>query len=309
MSGSADAGALVTYTVSSTDNCDPNPGVTSVPPSGSLFPIGTTVVHSTATDASGNQASCAFSVTVVGARGVKQDVLAELIALRASILCTVGIGGGNPSGNAKGTEETNEKVCQKLDEAIRHLRVALDPELWVDEKHVQSRHGEPVFDEEHATAGLLCQLVHLPSSGLPDALLQGFIARLNRADRLLASAAIQDASAAGVPTQRIVQAQKFLAEGDADAAVDSCGDAITDYRQAWRHAVRPQVSLPIGLPNGHTQLELLAEPGARVTVQASTNLVDWVTLGTATANGDGVLQFEGTEAASHALRYYRALSP
>jgi hypothetical protein len=174
---------------------------------------------------------------------------------------------------------------------------------------VQSRHGELVFDEEHAAAVLLCHLVHLPTSGLPDALLQGFIARLNRADRLLASVAIQDASAAGAPPQRIDQAQKFLAEGDADAAVDSCGDTIADYRQAWRHAIRPQVSVPIGLPNGHTQLQLLAEPGARVTVQASTNLADWVTIGTATASADGVLQFEDTEAASHALRYYRVLSP
>ncbi|MFY9609294.1 MAG: DUF4394 domain-containing protein [Blastocatellia bacterium] len=45
------------------DNC---PGVTAacVPASGSIFPVGTTTVTCTATDASGNTATCSFSVTV-----------------------------------------------------------------------------------------------------------------------------------------------------------------------------------------------------------------------------------------------------
>jgi VCBS repeat protein/HYR domain-containing protein/FG-GAP repeat protein len=45
------------------DNC---PGATSVcnPPSGSAFPVGTTTVNCTASDASGNTASCSFVVTV-----------------------------------------------------------------------------------------------------------------------------------------------------------------------------------------------------------------------------------------------------
>jgi hypothetical protein len=44
------------------DNC---PGSTFVcsPPSGSLFPIGTTIVNCTATDTSGNIATCSFSIT------------------------------------------------------------------------------------------------------------------------------------------------------------------------------------------------------------------------------------------------------
>ena len=48
------------------DNC---PGVTAacVPPSGSTFPVGTTTVTCTATDASGNTASCSFSVTLFAA--------------------------------------------------------------------------------------------------------------------------------------------------------------------------------------------------------------------------------------------------
>jgi hypothetical protein len=151
-------------------------------------------------------------------------------------------------------------------------------------------------------------LLPLSSDNIPDGVLQGFIARMERADRLLASVALEEAIAAGVPSQRIEQAQRFLAKGDSDAAADPCSNAIIDYRQAWRHAMRPQLSAPIHLPNGHTQLELLVEPGAPATIQASTNLVDWVTIGTVSPQSDGVLHFEDTEAGTYAVRYYRALS-
>ena len=56
-------GATVNFTPTATDNC-PGVTVTSVPASGSLFPIGTTTVTSTATDAAGNTATCSFTVTV-----------------------------------------------------------------------------------------------------------------------------------------------------------------------------------------------------------------------------------------------------
>jgi hypothetical protein len=56
--------AVATYTVTASDNCDANPAVSCSPPSGSTFPVGTTPVTCTATDASGNAASCSFTVTV-----------------------------------------------------------------------------------------------------------------------------------------------------------------------------------------------------------------------------------------------------
>ncbi|MFD2725450.1 HYR domain-containing protein [Hyunsoonleella rubra] len=56
-------GAVVVFMASATDNCA---GVvtSSVPTSGSIFPIGTTTVTVTATDASGNTDVCTFDVTV-----------------------------------------------------------------------------------------------------------------------------------------------------------------------------------------------------------------------------------------------------
>jgi len=64
----ADAGgctARVTWTLpTASDNCDPNPVVTCNPPSGSVFPQGTTVVTCTARDACDNVSQCTFNVTV-----------------------------------------------------------------------------------------------------------------------------------------------------------------------------------------------------------------------------------------------------
>jgi hypothetical protein len=50
--------------VTATDDRDPNPVVVVLPPSGSLFPLGTTVVNCKATDSEGNETFGAFTVTV-----------------------------------------------------------------------------------------------------------------------------------------------------------------------------------------------------------------------------------------------------
>jgi len=58
------SGAIHTYTATATDNADPSPTVSCTPPSGSMFPIGTTTINCTATDASGNSTSGSFTKTV-----------------------------------------------------------------------------------------------------------------------------------------------------------------------------------------------------------------------------------------------------
>ncbi len=57
------AGAVVFYNSSATGGCAPTT-VNCNPPSGSTFPIGTTVVTCTASDGCGNHTNCSFSVTV-----------------------------------------------------------------------------------------------------------------------------------------------------------------------------------------------------------------------------------------------------
>jgi hypothetical protein len=59
-----DGEEVVYFTVTATDDLDPAPAVACVPPSGSTFPHGTTLVTCTATDCSGNQSTCQFTVTL-----------------------------------------------------------------------------------------------------------------------------------------------------------------------------------------------------------------------------------------------------
>ena len=55
--------ANVTFNAVATDNCG-TPTITYVPNSGSSFPVGTTMVTATATDAGGRTSSCTFTVTI-----------------------------------------------------------------------------------------------------------------------------------------------------------------------------------------------------------------------------------------------------
>ncbi len=56
--------AVVSFSVSASDNCDSEVSVVCSPASGSIFPLGTTTINCTATDDAGNQANCSFTVTV-----------------------------------------------------------------------------------------------------------------------------------------------------------------------------------------------------------------------------------------------------
>lgn len=60
-------GAIVTYAASATDDTDPSPVLSCTPASGTLFPLGQTVVTCTATDATGHDVSGSFTVTVTQA--------------------------------------------------------------------------------------------------------------------------------------------------------------------------------------------------------------------------------------------------
>src|SRR5262249_29161912 len=59
------SGASVSFSVTASDNVDPNPSVSCTPTSGATFPLGSTTVHCTATDASHNTSSGSFTLTVV----------------------------------------------------------------------------------------------------------------------------------------------------------------------------------------------------------------------------------------------------
>jgi hypothetical protein len=62
---SSSSGTTVNFSVTATDDTDPNPSVSCIPSSGSFFPVGSTAVSCTAVDASGNTSQAGFIVTVV----------------------------------------------------------------------------------------------------------------------------------------------------------------------------------------------------------------------------------------------------
>lgn len=78
-------GNVVYYTPLVSDVCDPYPVWSCVPPSGSLFPPGTsTTVVVTATDASGNSAQASFKVVILSLRQVAEELQRIVAGLGSS---------------------------------------------------------------------------------------------------------------------------------------------------------------------------------------------------------------------------------
>jgi len=84
-------GAVVTFTASADDAVDGDVPVTCVPASGSTFPIGTTTVNATATDAHHNVAHASFTVTVQDTTaptisGVPADITKEATSAAGAVV-------------------------------------------------------------------------------------------------------------------------------------------------------------------------------------------------------------------------------
>lgn len=282
----ATTGAPVEFTINATDDSGTVPNVVCVPTSGAVFPIGQSAVTCTATDGDGLTASCSFTVTVQGAQAARRSVLEDLKALRATI--------------------SDRETRWRLDAAIAHLTSSLSSEFWLSETHLQRKHGDRVFQLGLSTVRNLCQLTRDRKSGVSDAVVEGFVDRLVRADRLLAIVAIEDAVATGVREQKIEQAQKWVARGDADAAHELCRGGLQEYRQAWKRVARPSV-VPVRHRDGRVRLEIAAEPSDRLVIQASSNLRDWATLGRCIIGSDGLANHDDREARGQGARFYRVV--
>jgi hypothetical protein len=129
----------------------------------------------------------------------------------------------------------SDKDRHMLDEAIKHLTKSLNPDLWVDDTHLQAKHGEKVFNEEKDAVVKLLELMKDKKSTIPDATLQVFIDQLVGADKALALVAIE--AAAGGDAKKIAKANEELGKGDARALDGKFADAIEHYRNAWKRAI------------------------------------------------------------------------
>ena len=79
--------------------------------------------------------------------------------------------------------------------------------------------------------------------------------------------------------------------------------------------VRPASAAPANpvsvklLGNGHAQLNMVGIPGRTYLVQVPSDLLTWSTLTTMSAGPNGEFQYEDTDAANHAQRFYRLALP
>jgi dipeptidyl aminopeptidase/acylaminoacyl peptidase len=80
VNATSQAGAVVTYAASATDDSDPSPVVSCAPAGGSVFAIGETTVICTATDRSGNSSSASFTVKVKGAKEQLGDLIQKVVS-------------------------------------------------------------------------------------------------------------------------------------------------------------------------------------------------------------------------------------
>ncbi len=214
------AGAVVKYKARVYDFC-PYVNVTYTPPSGSLFPLGDTLVTVQATDGcSSNSQSCSFTVTVLAPQGVKSNVLEVLDELYS---------------------KANSGDKKKLAAAIADIIASLNPALWVDATHVDPQNGGQVFSNEQDAVAQLQKLSnshsdwghnHDDKGGNNDGASEQ-IDRLVKCDRLLASVSVADAISGGGDPAKIAQAKKEIMQGDASAAKGKPADAIQHYWNAW----------------------------------------------------------------------------
>ena len=307
-------GAVAAYSVTATDFCS---GISLLvnPPSGSLFPIGVSPVVAQAIDGAGNTSQCVFDVTVLGARGVKSNVLAQLIALR--------------------TTAAGKRVdCRELSEAIEDLLDALGldapdaprwavevhrPEccprhhhhprgpLWLDETHLDRRRGAEVFGYEKDAVQELNELIKDRRSGISQATALDLIARLVRCDRLLAVVSIEDLLKAGGNTNLVSQSLKEVVAGDRDAALGNPAQAVDHYCQAWIHT--PPGPRIISTACGKIKVQFPGSTTRRTYgLQASTNLVDWVTVRSGLTDAEGNDSYTDPDAVKYPARFYRLIT-
>jgi hypothetical protein len=133
---------------------------------------------------------------------------------------------------------TNQDDKGKLGEAITRLTNSLTASLWLDDNRLKSKDSSSVFDEEKETVKKLMELIKSKKGVISDSVLQAFINRLTRDDRLLAFIAIQDAITANGNANDIAKANDELSKGDINVAEDKFDNAIERYLNAWKAALK-----------------------------------------------------------------------
>jgi hypothetical protein len=182
---------------------------------------GTKTFTLSATDNAGNTASVTHSYIVLSAAFtpwmLKNDTMAELEDLKTG----------------------DKKTDKKIDKAIKHIEKSLEAELWVDDTHLDPKHGHKVFDEEKKAVKDLMKLCKKETSCPYDDVISNIVL----ADKLLAATAIYDAENAPVVNpanqdkvdKEIAKAEEEFAKAE-ELSDEQPDKAIDYYKKAWKHA-------------------------------------------------------------------------
>jgi hypothetical protein len=200
-----------------------------------------------------------------------------------------------------------DKTVKKLDEAIYKLKKSLDPALWLDDSHLNPKHGNKVFDNEREGIKKLQELIKDKKNTIPDDTLLGFIQCFTSVDRQLALTAIDEAAANGVKPMKIAKAREELAKGDEDAAEGDYDDAVEHYKHAWEQTGKIRIEPMMPTPAGALHLVFYVSDEAPRDIEASTDLVNWTKIGSVSANGDGKATFDVPNAPQYPSRFYRVV--
>jgi len=192
------------------------------------------------TDDGGLTATATTTVEVISAHDLKEEALDELNGLL-------------PTGD--------DKLDKNLDKAIEDIQKSLniDPkypgqwkkhELWLDDNHLDPKHGNKVFDEEKKAVKELMKLIKKDDTPptVKD-VCQAVIDKLIKADDLLAHTAYDEAQAGADDPKVDKELEKCVKEFEnaieelnhvkKDGALDPHYDkAIDHYKKAWEHACK-----------------------------------------------------------------------
>jgi hypothetical protein len=135
----------------------------------------------------------------------------------------------------------NKCTIEKIDKAIEEIKESLNPCLWVDDFHLDPKHGSKVFQEEKDAVGKLMEILNdKKESGALKNVIQAVIGKLLQVDQLLADTAIKDVKALGSTNCRVIHEIKEADEEFSEALKEitrrNYDQAVEEFKHAWMRA-------------------------------------------------------------------------
>ena len=210
------AGATVNFVTPSAINPCADVIVVCVPPSGSIFALGTNTVTCTASDTHGHQSQCSFSIIVLGALGQTVTAFDSLTTLRAGVTNTTRFATAD---------------IKDLNAALVELTNSANGAFWTDNNHPLTNDTLLVLHDDQGSVGKLLPELRNKNTTLDKTTVQSIVNQLVAAARLTAVVAINDATTNHVADRLIAAANIAIAKGD---AATNPSAALRSYTTAWK---------------------------------------------------------------------------